>query len=61
LDDFYAEYQINAYIHDANKMPAIYSELNQHIQDVFREAGIELVVPHYEAHRDGSHSTIPKE
>ncbi|MCL2168237.1 MAG: hypothetical protein FWH59_03825 [Lentimicrobiaceae bacterium] len=42
-------------------MPAIHSELNQHIQDVFCEAGIELVVPHYEAHRDGSHSTIPEE
>ena len=61
LDDFYAEYQINIYIHDANKMPAIYSELNQHIQDVFHEAGIELVVPHYAAQRDGNHTTLPEE
>jgi len=61
LDDFYAIYQINIYIVDADKMAVIYSELNQHIQDVFHEAGIELVVPHYAAQRDGSHTTLPDE
>jgi small-conductance mechanosensitive channel len=61
LDDYYAVYQLNVYIQDADKMPAIYSELNQNIQDVFHEAGIELVLPHYAAHRDGNHSTLPSE
>ena len=61
LDNFYAVYQINVYIQDADKMPLIYSELNQNIQDVFLEAGIELVVPHYAAHRDGNHTALPPE
>jgi small-conductance mechanosensitive channel len=47
LDDFYAEYQINVYTVDDHLMMQIYSELYQHIQDVFREAGIELTSPHY--------------
>jgi small-conductance mechanosensitive channel len=61
LDDFYVVYQINLYIDDADIMIPVYSELNQHIQDVFYEAGIELLSPHYAAQRDGSHTTIPKE
>ena len=61
LDDFYAEYQINVFTHDADRMPEIYSELYQHIQDVFNEAGIELVVPHYAAHRDGHCTVLPPE
>ena len=59
LDDFYARYQLNAYIGDADKMPCIYSALHQNIQDVFHEAGIELIVPHYQSHRDGSRSALP--
>ena len=59
LDDFYAVYQINVYIEEADKMALIYSELNQNIQDAFTEAGIELVASHYAAHRDGNHSVLP--
>ena len=44
---------------DADKMAKIYSDLHQNIQDVFNEAGIELLSPHYQAHRDGSQSMIP--
>jgi small-conductance mechanosensitive channel len=40
-------------------MARTYSELHQNIQDRFREAGIEILSPAYEAHRDGSPSTIP--
>jgi len=47
LDDFYAEYQLNVYVIDADKMAQIYSDLRQNIQDVFGEAGLEITSPHY--------------
>jgi len=59
LSDSYAEYQLNAYIEDADKMARIYSDLHQNIQDTFNEAGLELTTPHYQAHRDGNKSTLP--
>lgn len=59
LDDFYVEYQLNVYVIDADKMPQIYSALRQNIQDIFRDAGIELMSPHYRAYRDGSKPAIP--
>jgi len=52
LDDFYAKYQINVYVENADQTPAIYSELNQHIQDVFSEAGIKMMAPHYYSQAD---------
>lgn len=51
LDDFYVSYQLNIYTREANRMPHIYSELKKHIIDVFDEAGIELLSPHYRANR----------
>jgi small-conductance mechanosensitive channel len=48
LDDFYAEYQLNVYINDADKMPRVYSDLHQNIQDTFNEAGLDLLSPHYQ-------------
>ncbi len=59
LDDFYVSYQINAYTRESNIQHFIYSELHQHIQDCCREAGIEIMSPHYRALRDGDASTIP--
>jgi small-conductance mechanosensitive channel len=61
LDDFYVEYQLNVYVIEADKMAGIYSELRQNIQDVFREADIEIMSPHYRAYRDGGKSTVPIE
>ncbi|KKB51104.1 hypothetical protein HMPREF1212_01833 [Parabacteroides sp. HGS0025] len=61
LEDFYPVYQINAYIRDADKMTAIYSDLHQNIQDYFDKAGVEIMSPHYTAFRNGNASTIPKE
>lgn len=61
LDDFYVQYQINIYTKEANAMASIYSELNQNIQDVFNREGIELLSPHFKAHRDGSAVNMPKE
>jgi len=59
LNDFYVNYQLNVYVADAGKMAQIYSDMHQNIQDVFNEAGIELMSPHYQAYRDGGHITIP--
>ena len=61
LQDYYPVYQVNAYIRDANSLSQIYSDLHQNIQDVFNEAGIEIMSPHYIATRDGSETTIPKD
>ncbi|WP_288205626.1 mechanosensitive ion channel family protein [uncultured Parabacteroides sp.] len=61
LQDYYPCYQINAYIKDADRLSQIYSDLHQNIQDVFNEAGIEIMSPHYYAERDGSAVTIPPE
>ncbi len=59
LEDFYVNYQINAYTHQAEKAALIYSELHANIQDAFNEAGIEILSPHYRAARDGNMVTIP--
>lgn len=59
LDDFYVRYEINAYTGAPNKMAVIYSELHQHIQDQFNEAGLEIMSPHYARIRDGNKTTIP--
>ena len=59
LEDFCASYQINAYTREPFRMSAIYSELNQNIQDEFNKAGIEIMTPHYSALRDGNTAAIP--
>jgi small-conductance mechanosensitive channel len=48
LDDYYAKYQINLYVKEVNRTPAIYSALYQHLQDGFKEAGIDLTAPSYQ-------------
>ncbi|RZK71366.1 MAG: mechanosensitive ion channel family protein, partial [Pedobacter sp.] len=52
LDDYYISYQINAYTREANKQASIYSNLLENIQDVFREANIEILSPSYHVVRD---------
>jgi len=49
LSDFYVEYELNAYTEQPNLMPRIYSDLHQHIQDAFQEAGVQIMSPAYEA------------
>jgi len=41
-------------------MAELYSNLHQHIQDKFNEAGMEIMSPHYKAIRDGNTVAIPK-
>lgn len=59
LDDFYVSYEINAYTDRPNLMPALYSELHKNIQESFKEAGVEIMSPHFSAIRDGSQVNIP--
>jgi small-conductance mechanosensitive channel len=59
LDDWYISYQLNAYIRNPEKMPAIYSEIHKNIHIAFDEAGLEIMSPHYQAIRDGNGSTVP--
>ncbi len=60
LDDYYVSYELNAYIEDPIKLPAIQAELHQHIQDKCNENDIEILSPQYSAIRDGNHTTIPQ-
>jgi small-conductance mechanosensitive channel len=61
LNDFYVKYQLNAYTKIANRQSNIYSLLHQNIQDVFNEAGVEIMSSHYSNIRDGNKTTIPSE
>jgi len=59
LGDYAVSYEINAYTSVPDQMAAIYSALHQNLQDVFAEAGIEIMSPVYHALRDGNPSTLP--
>ncbi len=59
LDDFSVAYQINAYSKRPLYKDLIDSLVNQNIQDIFAEAGVEILSPNYMAQRDGNASTIP--
>jgi small-conductance mechanosensitive channel len=59
LDDFYVTYELNASTDQPAAMARTYSELHQNIQDRFNEAGVEIMSPHYGAHRDGNRTAIP--
>lgn len=52
FSDNYSCYQINAYIHNADEIDIITSDLLEHVQDEFGEAGIDLVAPTYFAERN---------
>jgi small-conductance mechanosensitive channel len=60
LGDNSASYQINAYTRHPELQAMIYSELHQNIIDIFHEANVEMIIPHYRAVRDGNKSTIPQ-
>lgn len=59
LNDFSVAYQINGYSKRPLYKDLIYSLINQNIQDIFAEAGIEILSPNYMAQRDGNASTVP--
>ena len=61
LDDFYVEYEINAFTAHSEKLSDIYSELHQNILDHFHRAGVEIMSPHIFAHRNDLEVQIPQE
>jgi small-conductance mechanosensitive channel len=61
LDDYYVAYELNAVTKQPDRMDALYSELHEHIQDKFHEAGVEIASPHLRALRDGNTVNVPKE
>lgn len=61
LNDSAVAYELNAFTRHANQLQRVYSELHSAIQDVFNQAGIEIMSPHYLAVRDGNTVTIPEE
>jgi small-conductance mechanosensitive channel len=60
LDDSYVAYEINAYTDRPNEMASLYSRLNESIQDVFNEAGVEILSPKFAAVRDGNAMAVPE-
>jgi len=61
LDDYYVEYEINAYTNDYQRLPVIQSELHHNILDTFHTNGVEIMSPHIYAHRTDLELQIPKE
>jgi small-conductance mechanosensitive channel len=64
LDDSYVSYQVGAAMttdSDPSQVPALRSRLNEKIQDVFAEGGVEILSPSFYALRDGNENTIPPE
>ena len=59
LNDFYIEYELNAYTDKPRQIPATYSELHQNIQDQFNEADVEILSPHYRVLREGDQGHGP--
>jgi len=59
LDDFYVEYEINAYTSHYETLPLIYSELHHNILDQFHGNGVEIMSPHIFAHRDNLPPQMP--
>ena len=60
LDDFYVEYEINAYTRKSDLLGDIYSELHQNILDSFHSNGVEIMSPHIFAHRSDLQVQIPE-
>jgi small-conductance mechanosensitive channel len=59
LQDNYVAYELNAYTHVPSGKTRIYSDLHANIQDVFREADVEILSPAYRSMRDGNTRTVP--
>ena len=61
LDDYYVNYELNAYTRSPLEMLKVYDELHKNIQDIFFEAGVEIASPSLSSIRDGNSVNIPEE
>jgi hypothetical protein len=52
---------ILAHTEAATRLPRLYSDLHQNIQDKFNEAGVEIMSPRYSSLRDGNSTTVPED
>lgn len=59
LNDYHISYQLNAYTGHVDKMPAVYSELHQNLQQVFSEYQVEIMSPGFTVLRNTPKKTIP--
>lgn len=59
LQDDNVAYELNAYTAKPSGKTRIYSDLHANIQDVFREADLEILSPRYRAVRTAASSTVP--
>ena len=50
LDDFYCHYEINCYTKAVDRVPALYAELYENIQNGFHAQGIDMTAAHYRVH-----------
>jgi len=60
LGDFYVNYELNVYVGRPERMPAIYSDLHQNIQDTFNEYGVQIMSPNYMMDR-AKPTLVPKD
>ena len=60
LDDFAVTYMLATYIDDPTLSPETLSNLHENIQDVFNEAGIEIMTPSVRAVRDSLDPAMPE-
>lgn len=60
LGDFAVVYELNVPTREPHRLSEVASELHAHILDRFHEAGVEIMSPSFEAHRDGSAPAIPQ-
>jgi small-conductance mechanosensitive channel len=60
LGDFAVVYEINAYCFDVLNMYKIYTELHQHILDIFNENNVQIMTPAYEGDPE-TPKVVPKE
>jgi hypothetical protein len=48
LGDFAVTYELNVYCDKAQIMPALRTELQAHVLDVFNEYGVQIMTPNYQ-------------
>jgi small-conductance mechanosensitive channel len=60
-EDNYARYELNIYIKEVAKIPAIFSDLHNHLQDEFRAAGIDMTAPFFHISATASEQLPPVE
>ncbi|RPD41109.1 mechanosensitive ion channel family protein [Chitinophaga barathri] len=59
LGDFYVNYELNVYTHNAAQMAVLYSHLYENILDSFHDQGYEIMSPSFHAIRQNTEPAVP--